>query len=365
MKIFASVDSFKGTISSKDISQIIEVELSALGHTVEICPISDGGEGFVEALKAHFFGDGIYVTSVDALNRKIECEYVLVDHVAYIEMNSSAGITLLKKEELNPLITSTFGVGLIVMDAIKKGAKEIVIGIGGSSTNDGGAGMLQALGVDFYVEDMLVSENMNGTLIGNITSFNTDQLVRNIKGVKFSIFSDVKNPLLGKNGCSAIYSPQKGANKDTVMLLEKHMSHFSALVERHFQKKVIDSEGSGAAGGFGFGAVTFLNATISSGIFSMIKLLNIEESVKRADVVIVGEGKLDLQTIFGKAPAGIAQIAKKHDKTVIGVFGMIESNVEYDFLDHIFSVVPNYASESESIANPKRYFTNMIKEMKI
>ncbi len=365
MKIFASVDSFKGTITSKDISSIIENELGALGHSVEICPISDGGEGFVEVLKAHFSAEGILVNSVDALNREIVCEYVLIDDVAYIEMNSSAGITLIQKKDLNPLITSTYGVGLIVMDAINKGAKEVVIGIGGSSTNDGGAGMLQALGVNFYIDNLLVTDHMNGYLIGKITSFDTDILVQKIKDVKFNIFSDVKNPLLGKKGCSYVYSPQKGADKEMVLVLERNMNNYAALVEKHFQKNVIDFEGAGAAGGFGFGAVTFLNATISSGIYSMIKLLDIEELIERADVVIVGEGKLDSQTMYGKAPAGIAQIAKKHHKTVVGVFGIIDNDADYDFLDHIVSVVPKYASSSESIANPKLYFTNMIKELKI
>ncbi len=365
MKIFASVDSFKGTISSKEISTIIENELSALGHSVEICPISDGGEGFVEVLKAHFFVEGITVASIDALDRKITCEYVLIGDVAYLEMNSAAGITLLRKKELNPLITTTYGVGLIVIDAINKGAKEIVIGIGGSSTNDGGAGMLQALGVNFYIDDQLVTDHMNGDLIGQITSFNTEALVKTIKGIQFTIFSDVKNPLLGKNGCSYIYSPQKGADKETVLVLERSMSHYAALVERQFQKSVANFEGAGAAGGFGFGAMTFLDATMSSGINSMIKLLDIEASIARADVVIVGEGKLDRQTLFGKGPAGIAQIAKKHHKKVVGVFGIIDHDADYDFLDLMISVVPKYASELESITNPKLYFTHMIKDLEL
>ena len=220
MNIVTIIDSFKGTMSSEVVSSILSQVLISKGHNVVSIPISDGGEGFVESIKNHFSIEGIVVEANGPFGEKLLSEYILKDKIAYIEMNSAAGLTLIEKNKLNPLATTTYGVGVIALDAIKRGAKSIILGIGGSSTNDGGAGMVQALGVEFFNNEKLIDKKMNGALIGEITSIKIDNLVRNINDVKFIIASDVKNPLLGKNGCAAIYSPQKGANLDQIKLLE-------------------------------------------------------------------------------------------------------------------------------------------------
>lgn len=365
MNIVAMIDSFKGTISSLDISSIIKQELEIKGHKVNSIPISDGGEGFVDSLKAHFLVDTIKIKADGPLGNSIFCEYILIDNVAYIEMNSAAGILLIQNHKLNPLLTSTSGVGVIIKDAIARGAKKIILGVGGSSTNDGGSGMLQTLGVRFYNKDGLIIKKMNGNLIGQVTAIDVTKLQKVTKGIKFEIASDVKNPLLGKNGSAYIYSPQKGASQAQVQMLEKNMENFSSIVESHFGKSFSNKNGAGAAGGMGFGCLAFLDAKIASGIGMMIKLLDLEENIKNSDFLIVGEGKLDNQTRYGKAPSGLAKLAKKHNKKVIGVFGIIEENVDCQYLDNVISVVPKYATMKESIENPKIYFSKMIKDLEI
>ncbi|MCK4551575.1 MAG: glycerate kinase [Tenericutes bacterium] len=365
MNIVAMIDSFKGTISSLEISLIIKQELEKKGHIVNSIPISDGGEGFIDSIKSHFSVDTIKVETFGPLGDSILCEYILKDDIAYIEMNSAAGLSLIRKDKLNPLLTSTSGVGKIIKDALKKGAKKIILGVGGSSTNDGGSGMLQTLGVKFYNEGKLIVNKMNGELIGKVTSIDITKLQEVLSGIEFEIASDVKNPLLGKNGSAYIYSPQKGANQTQVQLLEENMKSFSKVVESHFGKDFSNENGAGAAGGIGFGCLAFLNAEISSGIGMMIELLNLEESIKKSSVLIVGEGKLDNQTKYGKAPSGLAKLAKKHNKKVIGVFALIEKDTKCDYLDNVMAIVPKYATMKESTGNPAKYFTKMIRDLKI
>lgn len=365
MKVIALIDSFKGSMSSAVIANILKKELKSKGNTIEALPISDGGEGFIDAIKSHFLVAATTVKAVDPLGQSINCNYVVVDDVAYIEMNSAAGILLLKQSELNPLATTTYGVGVIIKDAINKGVKKIVLGIGGSATNDGGAGMLQALGVSFYSKRKLITKKMNGDLIGSVSTINISGLEEVIKGVEFQIVSDVKNALLGEDGCTYIYSTQKGATEKQIIVLEQNMKHYSEVVEDLFQKKFINVEGSGAAGGTGFGCLSFLNAHISSGIGFIIELLGIEQKIKESDVVIVGEGKLDNQSKNGKAPVGIAKIAKKYNKRVIGLFALVEDHVKQDLFDDVFAIVPKCATVKESIANPELYFIKMIKKIKL
>ncbi len=365
MNIAIIVDSFKGTMTSTEISSIIHKYLAEKGHDAVTIPISDGGEGLVETIKAHFLCSGIVVSTEGPFGEKISSEYVIVDDCAYIEMSSAAGITLVKRENLNPLIASTYGVGTIIKDAIKKGVKKIVLGIGGSCTNDGGSGILQALGVKYYIGNKLVRERMNGSLVGDITSIELGNLSKNIAGISFDLASDVKNPLLGKNGCSIVYSSQKGANHDQITLLEKNMTAYSYVVENTVGSDYSELEGSGAAGGVGFGCLAFMNAKIYSGIEYLIKLLNIEEEIKKSDIVIVGEGKFDKQTKYGKAPYGIAKLGKKHKKRVLGVFAIVETGVGCEYIDEIISIVPKYATIEESFKNPQLSFSKLVKDIKI
>ena len=365
MNVAVIVDSFKGTMSSTTISEIIQSDLIKRGHDVVTVPISDGGEGLVETIKTYFSCSGIPVLTENPFGKEISSEYVIVENCAYIEMSSAAGIMLVKREDLNPLLASTYGVGLIIKDAIKKGVEKIVLGIGGSCTNDGGAGILQSLGVKFYKGDKLINERMNGSLIGEITHIDIGDIKKNIAGVSFELASDVKNPLLGENGCSIVYSSQKGANKTQKELLERNMIWYSYLVVKTVGHNYSKLEGSGAAGGVGFGCLAFLDAKIYSGIEYLINLLSIEKMIIESDVVIVGEGKYDKQTKYGKAPYGIAKLAKKHNKKVLGVFAMVEEGVESDLLDEILAIVPKYATMEESFRNPKSSFAKLVRDIEI
>ncbi len=365
MNIAIIVDSFKGTMSSSTIARIIEKDLVKRGHNILTMPISDGGEGLVETIETHFACSGIYVQTENPFGETIYSEYVIVDNCAYIEMSSAAGITLVKRKDLNPLVASTYGVGILIKDAILKGVKKIVLGIGGSCTNDGGAGILQSLGVEFYIEDELIMERMNGFLIGEVTKIKLGNLRKNIEGILFELASDVKNPLLGKNGCSTIYSSQKGASPKQKQILERNMISYSNIVKKTVGFDYSELEGSGAAGGVGFGCLAFLDANIYSGIEYLIDLLGIEEKIKKTDIVIVGEGKYDHQTKHGKAPHGIAKLAKKYNKKVIGVFAIVENGVESELIDEIISIVPKYATMEESFNNPESSFAKLVKDIKI
>lgn len=365
MNIVIAVDSFKGTLSSLTISEIVKKHYERQGHQVISIPISDGGEGFVESIQHFYRIEPLIVTSLGPLKDQIEAEYILKDEIAFIELCSTSGLSKITEDRLNPLKTSTYGLGILIHKAIKQGATKIILGVGGSATNDGGAGMVQALGVDFYHHDELLEEPLNGELIGKITHFDTTRLIKNIKGVEFQIASDVKNPLLGRNGCSNIYAGQKGANREQIEVLEEHMQSYADVVENYYKENLKSKEGAGAAGGVGFAALAFLKAKIHSGIDFMIELLEIEKQIEKADLVIVGEGKLDHQTIYGKAPIGIAKIAKKHQKKVIGIFALADDLVTESFIDEIHTIVPKYATIEESLSQPALYLEKMIENIKL
>jgi glycerate kinase len=365
MNIIVAVDSFKGTLSSLEISHLLKLHFEKQGHHVLPIPISDGGEGFVDAIDYLFNNGLITVDTYGPLQDAIQANYIKYQDIAFIELSSVSGLNKIDKSRLNPLETSTYGLGLLVLDAIDQGAKKIVLGLGGSATNDGGAGMLQALGVKFYHNEELILEPMSGKLLSKITSFDTAALDQKIKGISFELASDVKNLLLGSDGCAHIYAKQKGANQKMRSKLEINMTHFADVVENHYDQTYRFFEGAGAAGGFGFGAMAFLNAKIHSGIDYMIDLLNLDSYIKTSDIVIVGEGKLDKQTSFGKAPYGIAKIAKKYNKKVIGIFAVSEGIREANYLDEVHVIVPKYASVEFSMNEPKKALIKMLNDIEV
>lgn len=365
MKIIVAVDSFKGTLSSIDIAHLLKDHYEKDGHQVLSIPISDGGEGFVDAIQEFYNEQLLSIITYGPLGNVTEAHYLIHNDVAFIELSSVSGLNKIDKSMLNPLQTSTYGMGLLVLDAINNGAKKIIIGLGGSATNDAGTGMLQAMGVKFYRGNIEILEPMNGSLLDEISTFDDRHLKELIKDVSFEIASDVKNPLLGENGCAFVYSEQKGADQIMQILLEKKMDFFANTVEQFYNKKFRDIQGAGAAGGVGFGAMAFLNAKIHSGIDYIINLLDIEKYIKDADLVFVGEGKLDKQTKFGKAPYGIAKIAKKYQRKVIGIFAIKGIIEETDLFDSTYVIVPDYASEIESLEKPKNALEKMLKNIEV
>ncbi|MBR5314884.1 MAG: glycerate kinase [Clostridia bacterium] len=323
MNIVIAIDSFKGSLSSVMAGNAVAEGIKRIDKDAEtnVVSIADGGEGTVESLVLGRNGKKRKITVTDPLGRKIECEYGIIDNnTAAIEMSAAAGITLLEKSELNPLYTTTYGVGEIIRDAIEQGCRDFVIGIGGSATNDGGIGMLQALG--FGILDRDGRQVRYGALgLKDVETITAENAMPFLSECNFNIACDVKNPLCFENGCSAVFARQKGADDRMIADMDGWLYRYSGIVKKTFPKADIDKEGAGAAGGLGYAFMSFLNGKLGSGIDLVLSKVGVEEKIENADLVITGEGRLDGQTVMGKAPIGIARIAKKYGKTVIAFSG--------------------------------------------
>lgn len=331
MKTVIAIDSFKGSMTSIEAGEAVKRAALRLDKNNEVIvrPLADGGEGTTEALHSGLGGEMISVLVSDPLGRKISAEYCILPdgETAVIEMAAAAGITLIKNSERNPLNTTTYGVGEMIRDAISRGARRFIVGIGGSATNDGGIGMLSALGFEFLDKNGETVE-LFGRGLRNIASIKTEKALPELLKCSFRIACDVTNPLCGSNGCSAVYGPQKGATPEIIADMDAWLSRYAEL-----SKSVSDSAdpnfpGVGAAGGLGFAFKAFLNAKLQSGIEIILDETGLEEYIKDADLVITGEGRLDSQTVQGKAPIGVARLAKKYGKRVIAFSGCVTDDAE-------------------------------------
>ena len=291
---------------------------------VVIRPLADGGEGTVEALVLGMNGRNVSVTVSGPLEKPVECVYGILEEskTAIIEMSGAAGITLLSDQERNPLNTTTYGVGEVIRDAIGKGCRHFIVGIGGSATNDGGIGMLQALGYGFLDQNG-IQIPLGAKGLKDLAEITDTNVMPELKECTFRIACDVTNPLCGDQGCSAIYGPQKGATPAMIADMDKWLSSYAELAASKFPKADAEYPGTGAAGGMGFAFLTFTNAVLESGIRIILDETRLEDFVKDADIVVTGEGRLDGQTVMGKAPIGVAEIAKKHGKMVVAFSGCV------------------------------------------
>ena len=327
VKILIAPDKFKESLSALKVADSIEKGILKVFPKVGIekVPMADGGEGTVESLVDATGGKIIKTNVKDPLFRDIESFYGILGDgkTAVIEMAAASGLYLLKDYERNPMITTTYGTGQLIKDALDKGCRKFIIAIGGSATNDGGTGMATALGVKFYDKDGR-EIGLGGGELSKIYSIDTSNIDDRLKECEFIVACDVANPLIGENGASRVYGPQKGATKEMVEVLDKNLEHYGKLLEKYFNKKIIDVPGSGAAGGLGAGLMAFLNAQLKSGIEIITETLKLEEKIKEADIVISGEGKIDFQTAFGKTISGIAKLCKKHNKPLIVIAGTVE-----------------------------------------
>ena len=330
MKVVVAIDSFKGSLSSMEAGQAIAEGVKRVYQHAEVVvrPLADGGEGTVEALVEGM--GGVFVTKevTGPLGEKVEAVYGIIESkddlskTAIIEMSAAAGITLVPEESRNPMNTTTYGVGELILDAIERGCRHFIVGIGGSATNDGGVGMLQALGYDFVTrEGKTISYGGNG--LRELASIKETNVHPTLKECTFKVACDVTNPLCGENGSSAIFGPQKGATPEMVQELNQLLLHYAEL------SKSINSHadrfypGTGAAGGMGFAFLTYTNATLESGIQIVLTETKLEELIATADFVVTGEGRLDGQTALGKAPIGVAALAKKYQKKVLAFAGAV------------------------------------------
>ena len=326
MKAVIAIDSLKGSLSSMEAGFAIAEGIRRAYPDAEtlVRPLADGGEGTVEALVSGMGGQMQTVTVNDPLGRPISSSYGIItsEKTAIIEMSAAAGITLVTDSERNPLNTTTYGVGELIKDAIAKGCRTFIIGIGGSATNDGGVGMLQALG--FGILDKAGNQVAFGAKgLEFIDKITDENVIPELKDCIFHIACDVTNPLCGETGSSAVYGPQKGATPSMIMQMDKWLEDFAKKTKSLYAKADPLYPGTGAAGGLGFAFLSFMNASLEPGIDMILKETKLEDYVKTADVVITGEGRLDFQTAMGKAPAGVAKLAKKYDKPVIAFAGSV------------------------------------------
>ena len=330
MKIVIAIDSFKGSISSIEAGNAVtEGILRTVPEAdIKVYPVADGGEGTVDALVSGLNGVYRKVTVSDPLGLPIQAQYgILPDNTAVIEMAAASGLPLLSASERNPMLTTTYGFGELIADAIQQGCRRFILGIGGSATNDCGIGCLQALGFGFYNKDgKKVPYGANGLV--QVHSISFDRRMPELRDCQFHVACDVTNPLCGEIGCSAVFAPQKGADAAMIAEMEKAMQHFSALVKGYLPDADPNLSGSGAAGGLGFALRTFLNADLKPGIEVISKQTGIEAAIQDADIVITGEGRLDAQTVMGKVPVGIAKIAKKYGIPVVAFCGCTGEGAE-------------------------------------
>lgn len=325
MKVVIAIDSFKGSMTSNEVSGAVEKGVKEVFSDAEIIivPIADGGEGTVETLVEGLGGNIIEKSVFGPLKNKVIASYgILNDKTAVIEMATAAGLPLLKTSERNPLKTTTFGVGELIKDAINNGCRDFIIGIGGSSTNDAGIGMLEALGYAFYDENK-VKLDCVGESLNKIDFIDDKNRLKELDECRFLIACDVNNPFYGPTGAAYVYARQKGADDEMIEQLDQGLKNFANVVNRQYNIDVSSLSGAGAAGGLGGGLHTFLNGELLPGIDIIFNKIDLENKIKTADVIITGEGKMDFQSVMGKAPTGVSKLGQKYQIPVIGLAGGI------------------------------------------
>ncbi|MDD3114111.1 MAG: glycerate kinase [Anaerovibrio sp.] len=369
MNIVIAIDSLKGSLSSLEAGAAISRGIKKIyPHAdIQIRPLADGGEGTVEALALGMEGKIESVQVTGPLGQKVIADYGILEKsqangkkTAIIEMSAAAGITLVKESEKNPLQTTTYGVGEIIKAAIAKGCRHFIVGIGGSATNDGGIGMLQALGFGILNKDgRQVAFGAQG--LQEIERITDENALPELKECTFRIACDVTNTLCGKEGASAVYGPQKGADPDMVLQMDRWLADYAGLSRKKYPRADMEQPGTGAAGGLGFAFLTYMDSKLESGIRIVLEETRLEEYVQQADIVITGEGRLDEQTAMGKAPVGVAEIAKKYQKKVIAFAGCVTEAAgvcNEKGIDAFFPILRKAVSLEEAM-EPKNAEENM------
>ena len=360
MKIVIAIDSFKGSLSTFESGRAVSEGIKRVFPNADtvVRPLADGGEGTVEAIVASRGGTACRPNVTGPLGESVEATYGVVDRTAVIEMSAAAGLTLVPEEKRDPMNTTTYGVGEMIRHAIKeKGCRHFLIGIGGSATNDGGVGMLEALGFGFFDADgRPIERGARG--LEKLARITSDGALPELCECRFDIACDVKNTLCGENGCSAIYGAQKGAKPEDIAKMDGWLSDYAALTAALTGKDHASDEGAGAAGGMGFAFVSYLGAALRSGIELVLGATDLESEICDADIVVTGEGRLDSQSCMGKAPVGVARAAKKHGKTVIAFAGAVSPDARLTNshgIDAFFPIVRRPVTLSEAMDKKNAY----------
>lgn len=354
MKIVIAPDSFKGSLSSVEVVTFAEAAIRAAVEGAEIVrlPIADGGEGTVDAFRLSVGGEVDTKTVTDPLGRKVQASYcVLPDGTAVVEMAQASGLILLNEEELDPLRATTYGTGELIRHALDRGCRRFIIGIGGSATNDGGAGMLQALG--FGLLDRVGRQAGPGARgLAELAEIRDEGALPALRECSFRVACDVTNPLCGERGASAVYGPQKGAGPAVIAEMDRWLADYASLCRRKYPRADPDRPGTGAAGGLGFAFLAFTNARLEPGAEIVLEETGLESYVREADVLVTGEGRLDGQSAMGKAPVGAAKAAKRYGKLTVAFSGCVGEGAEdcnRHGIDAFFPILRGPASLEEAM----------------
>lgn len=371
MKVVVAIDSLKGSLTSLEAGRAIREGVLRAIPEAEVCvrPLADGGEGTVEALALGMGGQLEKVMVTGPLGKPVECVYGILPErqLAIVEMSGAAGITLVPELERDPMNTTTYGVGEVIRDAIQKGCRHFIVGIGGSATNDGGIGMLQALGFGMLDKDgKQVCFGANG--LKELRSISLEHVLPELRECRFRIACDVTNPLCGDKGASAIYGPQKGATPEMIREMDGWLKDYAELAKTIIPRADREVPGTGAAGGLGFAFLSFTNAVLESGIKIVLEETRLESFVKDADVVITGEGRLDGQTVMGKAPIGVAGITKKYHKPVVAFAGCVTPDAvacNEHGIDAFFPILRGVVTLAEAMdsANARRNMSDTVEQV--
>jgi len=375
MKFIIAPDKFKGSLSGFQFCDAVEKGLRIVFPKAEIIqmPLADGGDGTIDVVKYYLKGEKIKVKVNDPFFRSIEASYLYAkkSKIAFIEMAEASGLKLLSEEEKNCLESSTLGTGELILDAIKKGVSEIILGIGGSATNDGGMGMAKALGFRFFDSKGQELEPIGRNLI-HVHTIDESQAIPRLKEVTFKIACDVANPFYGANGAAHVYAAQKGASNLEIHQLDLGLQNYASVIAEQFDIDLQKINGSGAAGGIGGGAIVFLNGTLTSGIALIKELANFDSAIKAAHWIITGEGKLDDQTLSGKTISGVVTSAQKQNIPVAAFCGSVHLSVETQIavnLSYVTSIVIGPCSLETAIkssfSNLKQAAFNFAKLLKV
>lgn len=373
--IVLAPDSFKESMTAKEVCEAMERGIRKANSQIRCIhvPMADGGEGTMQSLVDATGGRVYSKEVVGPLGNNVVAEYGILGNgeIGVIEMASASGIHLVDSEKRNPLITTTFGTGQLIKACLDKGVKKLLIGIGGSATNDGGAGFIQALGgrlLDENGDDL----SYGGGALAKLHTIDLSNLDERLKYVSVEVACDVNNPLCGKEGASYVFGPQKGATREMIEILDQNLSHYAEVIKEQLGKDVISKAGAGAAGGLGAGLMAFLDIKLKSGIEMVIEYANLEEKVRDADMVWTGEGSIDFQTQYGKTPLGVAMIAKKYNKPVIALAGRVGNDIDvlYDKgIDAIFGIMRGVTSIEEALVkgpeNVEKISENIIRLLNI
>lgn len=365
MKIVIAPDSFKESLTAQQVCLAVENGLKRVWPNAEYVsiPVADGGEGTMQALIDATSGEKIQVRVKDPRGKTVEARYGLLgDHrTAVIEVAEACGLHLVPASERDTKSTSSYGVGQLIRHALDSGISRLIIGLGGSATTDGGSGMLAALGVKFLNEDGEEIEPCGASML-NVHQIVTSEFDARLAHCEIIVACDVDNPLCGDSGAAAFFGPQKGASSEDVLLLDKALYQFGQLTEKITQRSIIDSKGSGAAGGIGAAFLGYTNARLQPGIDVVLTMLDVETKMQGAHMVITGEGKLDQQTAHGKAPVGVANIAKKFDIPVVAVAGCTNDGYQVLYehgIDAVFTCVPRAMSLSDALSEAETNLSNL------